>query len=97
MVQRKLLSLSVLVIRAGGIDSTLLLLLAASGVGRIVVVDHNDVEVSNLHWKVIYSEVRRGMSNARSTYDAIRSLNPIVLVTAVAEPLTWDNTVVTPH
>ena len=78
----------ILIAGEGGIGLYLLLLLAASGVGRIVVVDHNDVEVSNLHWKVIYSEVRRGMSNARSTYDAIRSLNPTASVTAVTEPLT---------
>ena len=43
--QRKLLSLSVLVVGTGGIGSTLLLFLAASGVGRITVVEHDDVEV----------------------------------------------------
>ena len=43
--QRKLLSSSVLVVGTGGIGSTLLLFLAASGVGRITVVEHDDVEV----------------------------------------------------
>ena len=62
MGQRKLLSSSVLVVGAGGIGSTLLLFLAASGVGRIAVVDHDDVEVSNLHWQVIHTEGRRGTS-----------------------------------
>ena len=63
--QRKLLSLLVLVIRAGRIRPTLLLFLAASGVGRIVVVDHDNVEVSNLHWKVIHTDGRRGTIKAR--------------------------------
>ena len=49
--QRKLLSSSVLVVRAGGIGSSLLLFLAVSGVGRIMVVVHDNVEVSNLHWQ----------------------------------------------
>ena len=62
MVQRKLLSFSVLVVGAGGIGSTFLLFLAASGVRRIMVVDHNDAEVSNLHLKVIHTEGRRGTS-----------------------------------
>ena len=62
MGQRKLLPSSVLVVGAGGIGSTLLLFLAASGVGRITVVEHNGVEVSNLHWQVIYTEGRRGTS-----------------------------------
>ena len=28
---------------------------------------------------------------ARSARDAMRALNPTILVTAVMEPLTWDN------
>ena len=40
----------VLAIGEGGIRPTLLLLLATSGVGLIPVVDHKNVEVSNLHW-----------------------------------------------
>ena len=91
MGQRKLLSSSVLVVGAGGIGPTLLLLLVASGVGRITVVDHYDVEVSNLHRQAIHTERRRGTSEARSACDAMRSLNPSVSVTAVTEPLTWDN------
>ena len=47
--QGKLLSLSVLVVGAGGIGSTLPLFLAASSVVHITIVDHDTVEVSNLH------------------------------------------------
>ena len=57
--------------RAGGIRPTLLLLLAASGVGRIMVVDHNDVEVSNLHWLVIHTKGRRRTRKARSARNAM--------------------------
>ena len=90
--QNKLLLSSVLVIRAGGIGSTLLLFLAASGVGRITAVDHDNAEVSNLHRKVINIKGRKGTNKARSARDAMRDLNPTVSVTAVMEPLTWDNT-----
>ena len=91
MGQSKLLSSSVLVIGEGGIGSNLLLLFSASGVGRITVVDHENVEVSNLHWKVIQTEGRRGTRNARSARDATRDLNPTVSVTDVTETLIWDN------
>ena len=57
--QRKLLASLVLVVRSGGIGYTLLLFLAASNVGHITVVDHNDVEVSNLRWQVTHTEGRR--------------------------------------
>ena len=89
--QRKLLSLSVLVVGSGVIGSTLLLLLAASNVGRITVVNHNNKEVYNLLRKIIHTEGRRGMSKSRSARDAMRALNPTALVTAVTEPFTWDN------
>ena len=62
MGQRKLLSSFSLVIGEDGFGSTLFLFLAASGVGRITVVDHDDVEVSNLHWQVIHAEGGRGTS-----------------------------------
>ena len=55
LVQRKLLSFSVLAVGTGGIGSTLLLFLATSGVRRSTVADHNAVEVSNLHWHVIHT------------------------------------------
>ena len=79
--QRKLLSLSVLDVGSGGIGSTVLLLLAASDVGRITVVNHNNAEVYNLLRKVIHTEGRRGTSKARSACDDMRSLNPLVCMT----------------
>ena len=89
--QRRLLSSSVLVVRAVGIGSTLLLFLAASGMGLITVVKHDDVELSNLHQYVIHTKGRRLTSKARSSRDAMRSVNPTLLVTPMTEPLTWDS------
>ena len=89
--QHKLLPSSVLVVGTGGIGSTLLIFLASSGVGHIAVVDHDNVEVSNLHCQVIHTEGGRGTSKARSARNAMRTLTPTVSVTAVEEPLTWDN------
>ena len=60
--QQKILSSLVLVVGAGGIGYTFLLFLAASGVGHITVVHHDNMEVSNLHWKVIHTKGRRGTS-----------------------------------
>ena len=81
----------VLFVEEGGITSTLLLFLAASGMGHITVVDHNDVEVSNLHWQIIHAEGRKGAIRFRSTHNSMRALNPIVSVTSVTHPLNWEN------
>ena len=75
----------------GGIRPTLLIFLAASSVVRIAVVYHDNVEVSNLHWQVIHTKGRMVTSKARYAHNTMRDLNPTVLMTAIMDPLTWDN------
>ena len=55
------------------------------------MADHDNMEVSNLHRKVIHTKGRRGTIKARYAHDDMRDLNSTLLVTAVTEPLTWDN------
>ena len=74
----------------GVIGTTLLLFLFASGVGRIMLVDHDNVEVSNLHWQVIHTKGRRGTIKPTYIRNAMRVLNPTIFVTAVTDPLTWE-------
>jgi adenylyltransferase/sulfurtransferase len=53
--QEKLKRGSVLVIGAGGLGCPALLYLAAAGVGRIVIVDDDRVDISNLQRQVLYT------------------------------------------
>ena len=55
-------------------------------------MDHEEVEVFNLHWQVILTEGRRVTIKARSTREDMRHLNPTILVTDVTEPLNWEKT-----
>ncbi|MGB3376019.1 MAG: HesA/MoeB/ThiF family protein, partial [Microbacterium sp.] len=52
--QRRIAAASVGVIGAGGLGAPVVLALAAAGIGRIVVVDDDDVELSNLQRQVIH-------------------------------------------
>ncbi len=54
--QEKLKRGSVLVIGAGGLGCPALLYLAAAGVGRIVIVDADRVDISNLQRQVLYTD-----------------------------------------
>ena len=89
--QLKLLSSSVLIIGAGGIGSTVILYLAASGVGKLTIVDFDHVDVSNLHRQVIHRSNDVGVNKAESARRAIKDLNPSVQCEIVKEPLTASN------
>jgi adenylyltransferase/sulfurtransferase len=89
--QLKLLNSSVLVIGAGGIGSTLILYLAACGIGNLSVVDFDNVDVSNLHRQVIHKTNDVGMNKAESARRAVENLNPSISCKIVKEPLTANN------
>lgn len=44
--------------------------LAAAGVGRLGIVDHDVVDVSNLHRQVAHCEARAGVSKSASAREA---------------------------
>lgn len=89
--QLKLLSSSVLVVGAGGIGSTVLLYLAASGIGKISIVDFDAVEMSNLHRQVIHKNRDTGLNKAASARRAVLDLNPTIQCEALPVALTHEN------
>jgi len=78
--QKALLSGSVLVVGAGGLGSPAALYLAAAGVGRIGIVDSDEVELSNLQRQVIHSTLDLGRPKAESAAERMRAINPDVQV-----------------
>ena len=78
--QERLKQSSVLCVGAGGLGSSLLLYLAAAGVGRIGIVDGDLVEVSNLQRQVIHGTGSLGGSKAISAANRIADLNPLCQV-----------------
>ena len=78
--QERLKQSAVLCVGAGGLGSSLLLYLAAAGIGRIGIVDGDLVEVSNLQRQVIHGTASLGGSKARSAANRIADLNPLCQV-----------------
>ncbi len=89
--QKRLLNASALVIGAGGLGSPVLLYLAASGVGRIGIIDSDKVEISNLQRQIIHETSDIGRWKAESAADSINDLNPDVKVDVYKERLTEKN------
>ncbi len=85
--QRRLRGASVFVVGAGGLGAPVLLYLAAAGVGRITVVDDDEVDLGNLHRQVIHSVSGVGMPKVESARERLAGLAPGVRVDAVHERL----------
>src|SRR3974377_1409628 len=82
---------TVLVVGAGALGCAVLQYLAAAGVGRLVIVDHDRVEESNLHRQPLYRMSDLGQLKAQAAQAALQELNPSVRLEAVTERLTSLN------
>jgi molybdopterin/thiamine biosynthesis adenylyltransferase len=78
--QLKLKAARVLVIGAGGLGAPLIQYLAAAGIGTIGIVDDDVVSVSNLQRQVIHGTQDLGRLKIESAAEAVRLLNPHVVV-----------------
>ena len=65
--QTKLKMASVLIIGAGGLGSPLGMYLAAAGIGKIGIVDFDNVSYSNLQRQVLFAEGDVGWSKNRNS------------------------------
>lgn len=89
--QKRLKAASVLIVGLGGLGAPLAQYLAAAGVGRIGLIDFDEVEESNLQRQVIHRTRDVGRPKVASAKDAIRQINPLVKVETYHFLLTSDN------
>ena len=74
--QARLLASSVLVIGAGGLGSPALYYLAASGIGRLGIVDSDRVELSNLNRQILHGCPDVGDEKTASARRSIEHIRP---------------------
>ena len=89
--QKRLKGLTVLVAGAGGLGSFELLYLAGAGVGKIIVVDGDTVDRTNLNRQVLHWEEDVGRPKAVSAAEKIKRFNPYVAIEPVTERITQSN------
>ena len=85
--QEKLLASRVLIIGMGGLGSPLAMYLAAAGIGHLVLVDDDIVELSNLQRQIVHSTEDIGISKVLSAKQTIQKLNPDINVTCYEKRL----------
>lgn len=89
--QLRLRSASVLCIGLGGLGSPATLYLAAAGIGRLGLVDPDQVDLSNLHRQILHGESDRRRSKLDSACDRLREINPHVELVRFPERFQRDN------
>ena len=85
--QEKLLASRVLIVGMGGLGSPIAMYLAAAGIGHLVLVDDDVVELSNLQRQIAHGNADIGLSKVESAKQTIQQLNPEIKVTSYAERL----------
>ena len=91
--QLKLKNSSVICIGAGGLGSSVLLYLAASGIGRIGIVDNDQVEKSNLQRQIIHETNTVGNLKINSAQERIKRFNPNIEVTTFNKRINSENVI----
>lgn len=89
--QEKLRAATALIVGLGGLGSPVVLYLAAAGVGRLILVDHDRVDLSNLQRQIAHQTASIGMLKVESAAAAARRLNPHCDIVTVTEKLDAGN------
>ncbi len=89
--QRRLLDATVALVGVGGLGCPSALYLAAAGVGRLILVDGDRVDASNLHRQVLYGTADVGRPKAEAAAERLRVLNPDVALEVRAVRLDASN------
>tara|TARA_B100001063_G_C16650418_1_gene495662 strand:- start:194 stop:937 length:744 start_codon:yes stop_codon:yes gene_type:complete len=89
--QKKILSANVLIVGMGGLGCPLLTYLAASGVGKIGIVDFDKVEISNLNRQTLFSTKDIGKYKVNQAKKVINKINKKTKIISFKKKLTNKN------
>lgn len=89
--QEKLRAATALIVGLGGLGSPVSLYLAAAGVGRLILVDDDRVDLSNLQRQIAHVTAAIGMAKVESAAARLRQLNPHCEIVTVNARLDEQN------
>ena len=85
--QEQLARARVLIVGLGGLGCPVAMYLAAAGVGHLILVDFDRVDLSNLQRQIAHTTNRIGQTKVESAAQTITDLNPAVALTCLSEKL----------
>lgn len=88
--QTKINQAHALIIGAGGLGSPAALYLASAGVGKITLVDDDEVDLTNLQRQVLHTTKRIGQAKVSSAKQALEEINPEIEIIAIKQRVDAD-------
>lgn len=88
--QQRLLAAHVIVVGAGGIGCPVMQYLAAAGVGRLTVIDDDEISLSNLQRQILYTPDDIGSAKVEVAARVIGALNPDIELVQRRERITAE-------
>lgn len=85
--QEKLFAATAMIVGMGGLGSPIAMYLAAAGVGHLILVDFDVVEISNLQRQIIHQQADLGRLKVESARDTLLAINPDMRITCIPERL----------
>lgn len=82
--QQRLRDAGALILGLGGLGSVAAMYLAAAGIGRLVLVDDDQVDLTNLQRQIVHGTGDIGRAKVDSAHDTLKELNPEVAISTVA-------------
>lgn len=89
--QEKLKASKVVVAGTGGLGCPVALYLAAAGIGKLVLIDKDEFELSNLNRQVLGWQNDIGRPKAEAAAEKVRALNPDIEVDGLVREITKEN------
>jgi molybdopterin/thiamine biosynthesis adenylyltransferase len=91
--QRKLLNATALVVGCGALGTVIANMLARAGIGHLVIVDRDFIELTNLQRQVLFDEddVANAIPKAEAAKQKLAKINSQVRVTAVVDDVNHSN------
>ncbi len=78
-MKNQLTSKTVLIVGLGGLGSPVAMYLAAAGIGHLVLIDFDKVDLSNLQRQIIHTEI--GQYKVNSAQNTLQKINPNIKIT----------------
>ena len=88
---QKLQNTTILIIGLGGVGGYALESLVRSGIGKIIIVDNDNIDITNLNRQIISNQSNVGLSKVDEWEKRILLVNPNIKVEKIKEFITIEN------